>query len=189
MKCCKCCKKNLNKANYCVKCGYKFTSTDKKQIKKNIFVVILEKLDWLHDFLTGDWLKNNIFFRIFSILIVLGIGLYMVFTMGWHLRLLNNEAYTVKYNEQLDTYYILINNANDLEEKVKEIEAAFYIPNRINSLDLTYYDENANVISQKEYAKNDYYVLNVNTKENNYYVLANHDDQNEKLKIYVYYGE
>lgn len=188
MKCPQCRKKNLNKANYCQKCGYKFTDKDKEQIKENFFVAVLKRLDWIYDFFTGDWIKNNIFFRIFSVLIVLVIGLYMVYTMGWKLSLLNNEAYKVKYNEQLDTYYILIAN-NLKDENVKEIDAAFYIPNRINTLDLTYYDENNNIISQKEYEKKDRYSLNVNAKENNYYILANHNDPKEKLKIYVYYGE
>ncbi len=188
MKCPTCRKKNLNKANYCQKCGYEFSKQDKAKVKENFLVAILDKLDLIHDFITGDLFKNTILYRILSVLIVLGIGLYMIFTMGWKLRLLNNDAYNVKYNEELDTYYILIPQALK-ENETQEIDAAFYVPNRINSLDLTYYNEKDEEISHQEYEKQDRYTLLINTKENNYYILANHDDTKESLKIYVYYGE
>lgn len=186
MKCPRCSKKNLNKANYCLKCGYKFKAKDKENIKENFFVTIMNKISDFKDFITGDWLKNNNYVRVFSILFVLAIGLYMVLTMGYKLRLLNNEAYDVKYNEQLDTYYILIDG--DQTEETKEVDAAFYVPNRISKLDLTYFDENDEVISEETHEKEDRYQLTVNTTENNYYILSNHDDPKERLKIYVYYG-
>lgn len=187
MKCPHCRKNNLNKANYCQKCDYKFTKEDKKNIKENILVKILSKLSDFKDLITGDLFKNNNFVRIGSIIIVLAIGLYMVFTMGYKLNVLNNDAYQVKYNEELNTYYILLDKKNNDEEV--QVDAAFYVPNRINKLDLTYFDENNMVISEKTYDKKDYYPLLVNTKANNYYILSNHDNPEEQLKIYVYYGE
>lgn len=108
----------------------------------------------------------------------------MVIVNGWNLKVLQSEKYDVHYNEKVDTYYILLKNKEE-----KEVEAEFYVPNHIVSLDLTYYDENGNVIDTKENEQKDKYSLIVNSVSNNYYILKNHNDSKEKIKIYVYDGE
>ena len=40
MKCIKCKKNNVSQANYCIKCGYKFTTKDKERSKKSFPAII-----------------------------------------------------------------------------------------------------------------------------------------------------
>ncbi len=187
MKCESCKKKNMRKANYCKKCGRKFTEEEKANAKKSGIDVILEAYTTVKDFITLDIFFDSKLVKAFFVLLVLGIGIYMVCTMGWNLRVLQGEDYIVKYNQEIDTYYVLIDN--ELQEKPpkEEVDVSVYVPNRVETLDLEYYDESNNLLETEEHAKEDRYTLTVNLKENNYYILSNHDKKEEKVKIYVYY--
>lgn len=186
MKCPRCHKRNIKKANYCQNCGKKIPKKVKieENKKQNPIVYFFEHLKTAYDIVTGNFIKSKPIFKILSVIIVLLVGIYMVIVNGWNLKVLQSEKYDVHYNEKVDTYYILLKNKEE-----KEVEAEFYVPNHIVSLDLTYYDENGNVIDTKENEQKDKYSLIVNSVSNNYYILKNHNDSKEKIKIYVYDGE
>lgn len=188
MKCPQCKKKNLNQANYCQKCGRKFTDSEKEAVKENFFVAVMERIQLAKDLVTFDFITGHPIFKILSVLIVLAVGIYMVATKGYQLRVLDSNIYQVEYNQKLKTYYVLLPNQSK-KKSVKEVDVLLYVPNRIKKLDLAYYDEEGKLLQQSQRKKKERYTLTVNTEENNYYILSNHQDKKEKVKIYVYYGE
>ena len=187
MKCESCKKKNMRKANYCKKCGRKFTEEEKENAKKVGIDVILDAYTTVKDFITLEMFTNIKIVKVFFVLLVLAVGIYMVCTRGWNLRVVQGEDYIVKYNQEKDTYYVLFDYQFQEEPPLEEVDVSVYVPNRIETLDLEYYDESNNLLETEEHAKEDRYTLTVNLKENNYYILSNHDKKEEKVKIYVYY--
>ena len=188
MKCVACKKRNMRKSNYCKKCGRKFTQEEKENAKKEGFDIVLEKIKAVIDFFTLDFIFGNPIFKVLSVLVVLGIGIYMLVTMGWNLRVVESDVYDVKYNQNIDTYYVLLNTKEE-EEIKSEVDIELYVPNRIFTLDLKYYDENGNLLEEEEHQKDDRYTLAVNTETNNYYIISDHQNEKDQVKIYVYYGE
>lgn len=180
MKCKKCKKKNRSDANYCIKCGKKFTKEEKDQAEKLYLPTILKKI---YDILTLSFITDNLIVRGFYILFILGLGIYMLFSMGSHLRILNNENYEVNYNKNKNTYYIFI----DKEKNLNTINAMMYVPNKIDKINLNYYDSKGKLIKKKKNIKKNYINLIINKKENNYYKITGNNK--EEIKVYVYYSE
>ena len=168
MKCHECGKHNMKKANYCKKCGYKFTEEEKKHKNNSIVVTILT---WVKRFYEAITLKIFTDSKIVQALYVLGvfaIGIYMVLTMGNSLRILESDIYDVKYNQKTEEYYIFL----DQDQNESKVDVQLYVPNRVEKLHLAYYHEDGSMIEEETYKKEDKITLSVNKTENNYYMLS-----------------
>ncbi len=188
MKCSKCHKKNISKANYCQKCGKKFTDNEKTQ-NDSVLVVLGKIIKKIVDVVTLNFITDHPVVRIMYVLVVFLIGVYMVMTMGFRLRIIDGKLYDVRYNDDSKTYYVFVDNNNEENEQITQIDLQLYIPNRINKLDLTYFDEENNLISEEKYAKKDRITLNVNIDDNNYYIINDGNNKKDRMKVYVYYGD
>ncbi|MBE6146864.1 MAG: zinc ribbon domain-containing protein [Firmicutes bacterium] len=179
MECIKCQTKNINKANFCKKCGYHFSKAEQDSAKKGTFVWVLEKVNDLKSILDLSFITENIIFRILTIILILGIGIYSWITNGINIKLLENPNYKIQYNTKLDEYYLLVDsNKTTLD---------LYIPNRTNQLVIKHLDENNQLLFEKDYQIEEKIVLE-STSSNDYYLLEAkyQNNKQEKIKIYIY---
>ena len=103
---------------------------------------------------------------------------------NYNIKILNSERYQVTFNDKNKEYYIFLNNDEDALYEMVDL----YIPNRTNYISLVLYDENSNVLDQKEYKHGEDVILKANTSSNNFYIISDKDDKKDALKVFVYYG-
>ncbi len=180
MKCKKCKKRNRSDANYCMKCGYKFTKEEKEDAKEIYIPAILKKT---YDYITLKVITENPVFRVLYVLVVLCIGIYMLISMGSSLRILESDLYEVNYNEKNNTFYVFVSNDKD----INKISTLMYVPNKIDSIDLSYYKEDGTLLSQEKDIDREKVNLLVNNNSNNYYTITGNNK--DEIKVYVYYSE
>ena len=151
MKCHKCKTTNIVKANYCNKCGEKFTDKEREDAYNKTIYGKLEKIEKIKDIATLDIITGNIVFKIISLVIVLGVGLYFWFTMGMNTKILNSADYKIFYNKSNDQYYLLVDDSYD------SVDVSMYRPNRVKKMMIYHY----NIDNKKELFQNkfDYKIL------------------------------
>ena len=187
MKCQKCVKENLKKANYCRYCGQKFTSKEKKKARYSGFDGFLRKCEKWYKTCTLKIITDNIWFKVISILCLFFIGCHFYFSVGNEIQILNHEEYQIQYNENRNEYYLFY----DLEAYVNnngELFLSMFIPNKINKLSIAHYDSNDSLIEKKVIDKNESIVLNVNN-DDTYYIIGDSSNNKEEIKLYVYLGD
>ncbi len=180
MKCIKCREKNITNANYCTKCGYKFSDEEKK--KKNIFTVILDFLKFVYNVVTLKIFTDSNIVQVAYVVGVFCLGIYMLFSMGIHLKVLDSSQYEVLYNKDSNVYYVLLDDNVDASVLVN-----MYVPNKISTFNVSYYKENGSLIENNKLEKDNKVTLAVNQNTNNYYVISDSDDNNEYIKVFIYY--
>lgn len=181
MKCIKCREVNINKANYCKKCAYKFSKEEQKIARSNTFVGKLELLEKAYSVCKLKIITDHILFKIFSIIFILSIGIYIWINNGIDLKLLNSEEYKVQYNIKEEEYYLI-------SEKDK-ISLNLYIPNRVENIEINHYSKDKKIIEKLEYNKDGDIILEAHSED--YYILkVNYlHNKSTKLKIYVFEEE
>ena len=182
MKCQKCKEKNISIANYCKKCGKPFTKEEREYAKKHGLKAVLDTIKRIYEKAT---FQESIFFQVGSVLLVLAVGLYLLFTMGRNFRLLSSEAYEVNYNEEENTYYVLV----DKNEEITKIPLNVYVPNSFDGVVLMHYGEQDNLLEKEEHGRKDEILVSPNVEENTYYILSNLANEEENIKVYVFYKE
>lgn len=181
MKCIKCTEENINKANYCKKCAYKFSKKEQEIARKHTFVGKLELIEKIYNVCKLKIITDHILFKIFSILFVLGVGIYIWINDGINLKLLNSKNYEIHYNTNEEEFYLI-------SEKDK-IPLNLYIPNRVENIEIKHYSKDGEMLEKNKYDKDDDIVLEAHSED--YYVLKVNYLHNtvEKLKIYVFEKE
>lgn len=181
MKCIKCTEENINKANYCKKCAYKFSKKEQEIARSHTLVGKLELLETAYNVCKFKIITDHILFKIFSILFVLGVGIYIWINNGIDLKLLNSEEYEVQYNIKEEEYYLI-------SEKDK-VPLNLYVPNRVENIDIKHYSKDKELIEKLEYDKDDDIILEAHSED--YYILkVNYlHNKSTKLKIYVFEEE
>ncbi len=181
MKCHKCNSENVLKANYCQKCGEKFTDEDKeKAYNKTIFGKI-DALIKIKDIATLNAITGSIVFKIVSLLIVLGIGLYFLFTMGINTKILNSKDYRIFYNKESSEYYLLV------DDNKESIQLNLYRPNRTKEMTIYTYDLDDKEKTKTIVSKDDKVILN--TYQDDYHIIESKysNKKQDDLKIFVYH--
>ena len=183
MKCIKCRTKNIGSANYCKKCGNKFLEVEQKAAKKWTLVWFLEGIDKIKSLWKFSFITDHILFKVASITLVLGIGIYSFNINGSNLKILESTNYQIQYNTELSEYYLLVDS--------NETELNLYMPNRINKLTVEHLDKNNILIEEKIYSDEDTIVLESNTMDEDYYIIKTIYDEkkSESLKVYIYREE
>jgi len=179
MKCPKCNKKNITKANYCIKCNYEFTEEEQEKAYKKTIFGRLESLEEWYNHLTLSTITDHIAFKILTILIVLGIGLFYYFTRGIDTNILSSDSYEVYFNKDKKEYYLVTN------DDVNEITLALYVPNRLKELDIEHYDINNKLIDSNKYDEES--DLKFKSYNNDYYIIKSvYKDKTDNMKFYIY---
>ena len=172
MKCIKCKKKNVSQANYCIRCGYKFTKKDKERSKKT-FPAIIFKIKNIWDTITLSKLKDKWWFRIGTFILVIGVGVFMFIQNGMHLKILKSDDYEILRIKNTNNYY--------LNSKNSETKLNLYLPHDVSNIYVDYYDSSGKEISKNKY--NDINDITIKVDNNNNYYSIYIDDNN-KVNLY-----
>ena len=173
MKCIKCKKKNVSQANYCIRCGYKFTKKDKENSEKS-FPAIVFKIKNIWDTITLSKLKDKWWFRIGSFIIVIGFGLFLFIQNGTSLKILKSDDYEISRIKNTNNYY--------LTSKNNETKLNMYLPHNVSNIYVDYYDSSGKKISNNKYSDINDITINVDNN-NNYYCI--YIDDNNKVVLYT----
>ena len=181
MKCHKCKSENILKANYCQKCGEKFTDKEKDEAYNKTIYGKIDSLIKIKDIATLNVITGNIIFKILSLLIVLGIGLYFLLTMGINTKILNSKDYEIFYNKESSEYYLIV------DDNKNSIELSLYRPNRTNEMNIYTYDINDKEKNKTSVSKDD--IITLNTYQDDYHIIESKYSNNTQdiLKIFVYH--
>ena len=179
MKCSKCGKKNIVRANYCISCKNEFTEEEQEKAYKKTIWGKLEKIEEWYNHLTLATITDHIAFKILMLLLVLGAGLYYYFTRGIDTKILNSEAYEVYYSKEAGEYYLVV------DDNAKEIKLGLYIPNRVLKLDIEHYKKDGELIDTKTYKEEDDLILS--TYDEDYYnIKSTYDSKEDNIKMFIY---
>jgi len=181
MKCQKCKSKNVFKASYCQKCGKKFTDEEKKSAYRKTIFGKIDSILQIKSIVSLNIITGNIFFKIASLLIVLGIGLYFLFTMGIHTKILNSKEYDIIYHKKNNEYYLLIDDKKD------SVELNLYRPNRIKEMIIYTYNLEDSEQNKIKISRNDKITLPIN--QDDYHMIESKysNKKKDQLKLYVYH--
>lgn len=184
MKCQKCGKENIKKANYCKFCGKEFSQKEKDAAKNKGFVAKLRKFDKWYEVCTLKVITDHILVKILIILLILFPGIYSLFKNGSHLKILDTNKYNITYNNKDQEYYIYLE-----QNTAKDVPLSLFVPNKIKKLQINYYNSENKVLEKDKINIDKEIILKANSTEDNYYIISATNNQKEKLKIYVYNGE
>ena len=181
MKCHKCKKDNILKAKYCQKCGEKFTDKEREEAYNKTFFGKIDSFLKIKSIVTLNVITGNIFFKIGSLLVVLGIGIYFLLTMGIHTKILNSKEYQVIYNKKTSEYYLVVEDNKD------SIELNLYRPNRTKKMVVYTYDLEDKEVSKTKVSKKD--KITLTTYQDDYHVIESKysNKKKDQLKVYVYH--
>ena len=182
MKCIKCRTNNINKANFCKNCAYKFSKEEQKIAKRKTFIGKIEMIEDIYNVGSLKVITDHILFKIAMIIFVLGIGVYFLITNGVDFKLLESDNYKIQYNEKKLEYYLI--------SKKDEIPLDLYVPEKCKQITVKHYDMNNNIISENNYEKSDNILLEVNSNKDYYIIQSKYENNNiDQIKLYIYLEE
>ena len=181
MKCHKCKFDNIVKASYCHNCGEKITENERQKAYNKTIYGKIEKIENIKNIATLDVITGNIIFKALSLIVVLGIGIYFLLTMGWNTKILNSNDYKLFYNKNSDEYYVIV------DDNIDSVDLSIYRPNRLKIMTIYHYDTDNNELDSKEIKKDD--KIELTTYSNDYYVIESKysNKKEDKLKVFDYY--
>lgn len=184
MRCSKCKKENLRKANYCQSCGKNFTDKEKEEAMKSTAIGTIKYYEeWINEHTIIKLIKHPLT-KVLSVLAILALGFYNIYTMGTELKIMNGENYEVTYNEDTDEYYIVTKEA-PVDGKVY---LSMYIPNRVENMTVDYFSPDGILLESETKTNHEGILLNVNTLANNFYTIKDDQKKSKTLKVFIYYG-
>lgn len=173
MKCCKCKYDNRVKANYCYKCGYEFTEEEKNIAFNETRIGQLENVE---DKISNLDIRNHKWYKILSIIVTLGIGLFYLLTYGFKFKILESPNYKIQYNKKDKEYYIITEQ--------EEVAVNLYTPGSDGEVKITLYNDSKEALSSNKVSKNKEVILTDNGPKD-YYILEN---KGKELKVIVVGG-
>lgn len=178
MKCSKCKCENIISANYCRKCGEKFSDEEKKIARRKTWVGKLELLEEARAWCTLEKITGHIVFKIVSLLAVILFGVYLWTSNSNHVKILESKHYKVQYNTKEKEYYLLVD-----EDKTN---LSLYVPNTVSNLVVSEFDEDNVEVDSTKYVNGEEVVLTINNSDEYYLLVAKNGEKDEKMKIHVY---
>lgn len=180
MRCSKCNFNNRIKAIYCKECGYKFSKAEKDVAYNKTFIGRYKQYKKWYDRFSLNFIFDSIIFKVLSILIILAVGIYYLYTNGINIKLLNSDNYDIIYNEKINEYYLIVDAA------LEEVPINLYIPNRTKEIVIYHLDLDGNNINKFSYNQKDDLILE--TYNNDYYSIqvTYSNNSTEKIKLYLY---
>lgn len=184
MKCTKCKKDNIKKANYCRYCGKSFSEIEKEKAKQEGFIAKLKEAEKWYKRLTLKVIFDSTIFKIAILVFVVLVGILNLSKGNIHLHLKESEKYKIEYNETKDEYYVILNK--QAEDETDKVDLELFIPNRVTKIETIKYSENDTEISRKEYKINENISLYANTINNDYYIIKDDIESDKEIKVFVY---
>ena len=180
MRCNHCGHKNLYKANYCEKCGYKFDESYKTKAYDKTIYGLINKIEDIYSWLSLDKIFGNTYLKIFILLIVLFSTCSKVIENGNDFIIKENDSYKVQYNKIEDKYYIISNEYY--------INLSLYIPKKTESILVNEYNIDNVMQKSSDYTIEDSIVL-LNEQDKYYVIESIYENSSDALTVYIYWGE
>ena len=180
MRCNHCGHKNLYKANYCEKCGYKFDESYKTKAYDKTIYGLINKIEDIYSWLSLDKIFGNTYLKIFILLIVLFSTCSKVIENGNDFIIKENDSYKVQYNKIEDKYYIISNEYY--------INLSLYIPKKTESILVNEYNIDNVMQNSSNYTIEDSIVL-LNEQDKYYVIESIYENSSDALTVYIYWGE
>lgn len=180
MRCNHCGHKNLYKANYCEKCGYKFDESYKTKAYDKTIYGLINKIEDIYSWLSLDKIFGNTYLKIFILLIVLISTCSKVIENGNDFIIKENDSYKVQYNKIEDKYYIISNEYY--------INLSLYIPKKTESILVNEYNIDNVMQKSSDYTIEDSIVL-LNEQDKYYVIESIYENSSDALTVYIYWGE
>lgn len=182
IKCTSCSTQNIEEAEFCRKCGKKFTKQEKEKKQKGLIVSILTFIDNVMDKITLDFIKESKIFRILILIVIIGFGIFNTARNGLNMKIQKSENYKVQYNNEQKEYYLI--------SPAEQISLNLYVPSRSKKTTLKLYDENNEIINEVNIEKEKPVVVEDTEKENYYVLEAEYGNNNmDRIKFFVYQEE
>ena len=183
MKCRTCGYDNLLKANYCRSCGSAFTAEEKEAAKKASLGGKMEKTEevvkrvkTVKDILTLSFLTDNVFVRIFLILLPLAIAVVTGQMAPGGLTILESEEYVIHCDTETQEYYV------DTDAQVVNLQ--LYVPKDTEGVEVIYYEDGGAQVYSHTYTLSD--SISVNAVTQGYYVItAQLPSGNQSITMYT----
>ncbi len=175
MKCSKCGKDNIVKAQFCNSCGNEFSQKEREDAYNKTIYGKIEKLEKLKAIVTLDFITSNPIFRVALLVIILVCGIIVGRPHGNKLTILESENYSVSQNTQNNDFYVLTDK--------EEISLGLYIPKEYEFLFLIKCNE-TEYVEKTNIKENDAVVVESSTQYH-YIVEANYKKTTETIKVYV----
>lgn len=185
MKCTKCNKNNIKKANYCKYCGNKFSEKEKKEAKSKGIIANIRKFESWYNKLTLKCITDSTIFKVLLLILIIFLGVLNLTRGNVTFHILESDKYEIKYNEVKNEYYIILNNNGDLDNYGK-VSLDLYIPNKVNNINVIKYNEKDEEINNTLYSVKDEISVYANTIENEYYILKTDVNRSNEIKVYIY---
>lgn len=180
MRCNHCGHKNLYKANYCEKCGYKFDENYKTKAYDKTVYGLINKIEDIYSWLSLDKIFGNTYLKIFILLIVLFSTCSKIIENGNDFIIKENDSYIVQYNKTEDKYYIISNEYY--------INLSLYIPKKTESIVVNEYNIDNVMQNSSDYTIEDSIVL-LNEQDKYYVIESIYENSSDALTVYIYWGE
>ena len=174
MKCSKCGKRNVTQANYCIRCGNRFTN-DERNKSKSILRVIVNIKKWYANTPIKK-ITDSTFYKIGTILVNIINGIVCILLNGNYLKLMESDNYSYTYDNNIGAYRLYLNK--------DESNINLYLPHKVNKFYVNVYDKSDNVISKNVY--DDINDIKVVLDENNYYEISCSKNKTKRNTIKVY---
>ncbi len=179
MKCIDCKTKNINDANYCTNCCHQFSEKEKQKAHNKTFIGLIENVEKAYNICSFKVITSHILFKIISIVIILGVGIYTVISSGNELRIEQSNNYEISYNQKDNEYYLKVNKP--------ETSLNLYFPNKLNEIVIKHWSKDNQLLEESKYNKEDNIEMNTNTNEDYYTIEAIYSKTNrDTLKLYLY---
>lgn len=175
--CPKCKEVNIRVAEYCDNCGYHYDKKEMRKARYKGLVGIIYGLNDLYSLITFDFIKGKWWWRLGTIIVLLGTAFLGYYLKDSKLSIVNSENYKVEYNSTINTYMV---NAKD-----DEVQLNLYIPKKTKKLKVEYYDSLDNVVASNEYEKNQNIIVTTSEKLS-HYKICDRDDKETCILVYTF---
>ena len=177
MKCKKCGKENLLKAQYCSFCGNEFTEEERQAAYDATIWGKLDKLEEAKEWITLNKITGSKYFKVALLILIILWGIMSGGNRGDKMMILDSSDYTIRYNSNLDEYYVFTDK--------DEVDLNLYLPGKPQGITVTSTTLDGSELGQKEYVIGDKVTL-IKSDSVLYHVAGNYEKQEKDLDLIVY---
>ena len=177
MKCAECGKENLVTAKYCSSCGNEFSEKERQAAWDETVWGKLEKLKEAKEWLTLEKITGNKIFRIALLVLIVLWGVMSGGNRGNRMLILESSEYTVRYNSELDEYYVFTDR--------NEVDLDLYLPGKPQGITVTSSTLEGAPLDRKDYEIGDKITLS-RSDEVLYHIEGVYEKSEKDIDLIVY---
>ena len=177
MKCRKCEKENLIKAQYCSSCGSEFSDEERQAAYDETIWGKLDKIKEAKEWITLDKITGSKYFKIALLVLIILWGIMSGGNKGDKMLILESDDYTVRYNSNLDEYYVFTGK--------EEVDLDLYLPGKPQGITVTSSTLDGSRLDQREYEIGDRITL-IRSDNVLYHISGEYEKEQKDIDLIVY---